>query len=153
MKKNNDILEYLKGFFDKYKYPVLVFVIGLLLIVSDGFFKGGSVERVVAEKSEDLLVFEQNLKHTLEQIEGVGRVEVTLSLNSSERNVYAKDSRKDNNEEIVVINESGTQKALLEYSRPATYRGAVVVCDGGDNSRVKLVVTEAVKALTGIGIV
>ena len=31
-----------------------------------------------------------------------------------------------------------------------TYRGALVVCQGGDQAAVKLAVTEAVAALTGL---
>ena len=31
-----------------------------------------------------------------------------------------------------------------------TYRGALVVCQGGDRAEVKLAVTEAVAALTGL---
>ena len=31
-----------------------------------------------------------------------------------------------------------------------TYRGALVVCQGGDRADVKLAVTEAVSALTGL---
>ena len=73
---------------------------------------------------------------------------VILSLKNIEQNIYAKDG--DEQTEIVMVNENGTQKALVEYTESPVYKGALIVCDGGDNSRARLEITEAVKALTGI---
>lgn len=150
MKNNIKIPEYIKEFFDKYKYPVLVFAIGLLLLVSDGLTGRGKAEVANVERGDDILALEQEIKDVLEKIDGVGRAEVMLSLEYSEQNVYAKEERQNSFEEIVVINEGGSQKALLEYTMSPVFKGALVVCDGGDNSKVKLEITDAVKALTGI---
>jgi stage III sporulation protein AG len=39
---------------------------------------------------------------------------------------------------------------VVTQRRYPTYRGALVVCRGGDRPEVKLAVTEAVAALTGL---
>ena len=39
---------------------------------------------------------------------------------------------------------------MVTQTRRPTYRGALVVCQGGDRAEVKLAVTEAVTALTGL---
>ena len=44
---------------------------------------------------------------------------------------------------------SGDQVVVTQRRYP-TYRGALVVCQGGDRPEVKLAVTEAVAALTGL---
>lgn len=150
MKNNIKISEYIKGFFDKYKYPALVFAIGLLLIISDGFTGGDKAEAASVERGDDVLALEREIKDALEKIDGVGRAEVMLSIEYSEQNVYAKEEKQNSFEEIVVINEGGSQKALLEYTMSPVFKGALVVCDGGDQSKVKLAITDAVKALTGI---
>ena len=42
------------------------------------------------------------------------------------------------------------EEVVVTKSIYPVYRGALVVCDGGDEARVKLAVTEAVTALTGL---
>ena len=39
---------------------------------------------------------------------------------------------------------------MVTRSWDTTYRGALVVCQGGDQAAVRLAVTEAVMALTGL---
>lgn len=146
-------VEYLKVFFDKYKYPILVLGLGLLLVFSDNLFSWGKQEapktQPTAESAADSV--ERQLTQVLSQIDGVGRVTIALTTQSGDKTVYAKDSKySGEGEEIVVISEGGRQKPLVEYTVSPQYMGAVVVCDGGDNSRVKLEVTNAIKALTGV---
>ena len=43
-----------------------------------------------------------------------------------------------------------TQAGLIRQVIPATYRGAIVLCQGGDNAQVKLAIVEAVKSVTGL---
>ena len=52
-------------------------------------------------------------------------------------------------EAVVVDNGDGDQTVVIQTQYP-TYRGALVVCQGGDRAEVKLAVTEAVAALTGL---
>ena len=53
--------------------------------------------------------------------------------------------------DIVVVGEAenGEEAVVIRTVYPR-YRGALVVCQGGDRADVKLAVTEAVAALTGL---
>lgn len=147
MKNSFAIPEYINVFFDKYKYPLVVFVLGVVLVIFSGNSKDGEDIRTYMETDYGEKM-EVQIKNALEKIDGVGKAEVILSLKNSEQNIYAKEG--DEQTEIVMVNENGTQKALVEYTESPVYKGALIVCDGGDNSRVRLEITEAVKALTGI---
>ena len=46
--------------------------------------------------------------------------------------------------------QSGGEEPVVTTTRYPTYRGALVVCQGGDQASVRLAVTEAVTALTGL---
>ena len=45
---------------------------------------------------------------------------------------------------------SGTQDVVVTRERYPSYQGAVVVCEGAGDAAVRLALTEAVSALTGL---
>ena len=54
-------------------------------------------------------------------------------------------------QETVTLNRgSGYQEVVVTNQVYPVYQGAVVVCQGAENSAVRLAVTEAVSALTGL---
>lgn len=151
MKNKKQISEYIGLIFDKYKYPVLAFAVGLLLVFGDGLFFDGKEKTASKKDMTDLEQTELDVLRALEKIEGVGKAEIVITIKSSSYNVFAKDSKYGKEgEEIVVISEGGSQKPLVEYTKAPSFQGAVIVCEGGENSRIKLAITNAVKALTGI---
>ena len=108
----------------------------------------------------DLAVFEQDLNEKLAAIEGVGRVELMLSLDQTEEAVYAVNTRQTRNGDAgqsyesdltVVSDGSYGEKPVTVKSLLPTFRGAVVLCDGADNAQVRLAVTQAVGTVCGIG--
>ena len=54
-------------------------------------------------------------------------------------------------EETVIVNSGSGQEAVLLTRRYPTFQGALVVCEGGDDAEIRLLMTRAVSALTGIG--
>ena len=96
-------------------------------------------------------------------MEGVGRVDVMLTLQSGRElvlagddslrysgNVNAPDSY-DRSTSTVTVGGAGEEDVVVTQERYPQYRGALVVCDGGGNDAVRLAVTGAVSALTGLG--
>ncbi len=78
---------------------------------------------------------------------GAGKTRVVLALRSSARRELAEED----GEAVIVSQGSGKQAAVeLRYLYPE-YRGALVVCQGAADPQVRLAVTEAVRALTGLG--
>ena len=49
-----------------------------------------------------------------------------------------------------MVDDGQGQTPIVKQTWYPTYRGALVVCQGGDQAAVRLAVTEAVTALTGL---
>lgn len=139
-----------------YKYVLLVIAAGLILLLwpqqESAAEQGGEVtERSAA--SADLL--EEKLEEKLANIKGVGHVSVILTVERGGKTEYATDRRMDGEEReetLVILSEgSGRESALAEAEGSPTYRGALVICEGGGDPAVKLQVTQAVSVLTGLG--
>ena len=152
--------ELLWDLLDKYKYVLLVLVAGLaLLLWPAGEQKepaqsapGGGVEDF------DLAGLEEKLSRVLSQVEGAGEVTVALTVkNGTERVPFtdrstAAGEREDRVEEkAVVINTGSGQQTVVRLERAPVFQGAVVVSQGGDRAEVRLLLTQAVSSLTGLG--
>lgn len=103
----------------------------------------------------DLAETEARLAQILSQIEGAGEVRVLLSLADGPRQILAQDIRQDvgrgETVETVVLSQNGGQETLVVQELSPRYQGAVLVCPGGDDPTVRLQLTEATSALTGLG--
>nr|WP_326184008.1 stage III sporulation protein AG [uncultured Oscillibacter sp.] len=148
---------------DKYKFAALVALIGagLLLWPSGSGGTSGSAEAPRAEAAE-IRDIQGEMEEILGTISGVGQVKVMLTEDSDgERQLaqdtelaYSGDTRAPEDysrrsETVLVGNGSGGGTVVVRTVYP-TYRGALVVCQGGDRAEVRLAVTEAVAALTGL---
>ena len=144
-----------KGF-KQYKYAVLVLAVGLALMLLPGL--GGSQQKVPAQpavkaETQDPSVL---LQEILSQIQGAGKVRVLLSEAAGAQTVYQTDkdisgdsSRLDT---VIVTDGDRAQNGLIQQVLPATYLGAIIVCEGGDRAEVRLAIAEAVSRYTGLGI-
>lgn len=143
----------------KYKYVILILLIGLvLLMLPDGETKHTKTTETTKQDIPETS-FEEKLKSILMQIHGAGRVEVMLTVAEGEEIIYQTDddfsnSADTNNNQIdtVIITDSNRNQAgLIRKTNPPVYQGAIIVCQGADNPTVKLAITEAVSKITGIG--
>lgn len=149
----------------KYRAVLIVLLAGMVLLVSGGWFGGADTAarqtaNETAEQGFDLAAFERTLHDKLAAIEGVGRVDLMLSLKESEEAVYAVNVRRTQNSETAQSYESnltvlsdgsyGETPVTVKRMLP-TFRGAVVLCDGADDAAVRLAVTQAVGTVCGIG--
>ena len=145
----------------KYKYVLLVAALGTLLLLWPTERKDGAAAPADTSPAAgtDLAETEKAMEDILGKINGVGRVEVMLTLHSGGERVLAQDSS---------LRYSGSAQSPDSYERssqPVTdaggvvvtqekypqYRGALVVCEGGGNDAVRFQVVSAVSALTGLG--
>ncbi len=99
---------------------------------------------------------EQRLLPVLEQIKGVGKTELLITVEYDVENIYAmeethsldktgEDALRESSAQSYVLVDSreGSQPLLLTRKEPEV-KGVVVVCDGGGDPVVKQAVTEAV---------
>ena len=94
---------------------------------------------------------ENELVTILEQVQGVGKVQVMLTVQASNEKVTLKDSTTQENkqqEETVLVEDSDRNSSpyIIQEKEPEL-EGVVVVCDGGDRAEVKREITDAVGAL------
>ena len=143
---------------EKYKIAVFVMLMGVVLLLwpsgSGSTGKSSSAESVPLAEERAL---QQEMEEILSVMEGVGQVRVLLTVERAAESQLAQDGE---------LAYSGSVQAPEDYSRrwetvldegpivtgqtAPTYRGALVVCQGGGQPAVRLAVTEAVTALTGL---
>lgn len=144
----------------------IIGAIALLIIVVSELFTGDNIpspQENRSEYAEDYIErTEKELCSILEDIDGAGRVEVMITLESCYENVYAKghSTQKDvddlgeqsqlTEEYVIVKNGSGTEECLVVKVYEPVVKGVAVVAEGADNAQVKKAITETVCALFDI---
>ncbi len=150
----------------KYKYAVLVFMIGIaLLLLPIGKTSKSSEETPREETQSDeeyLRSMEERLAALLSQINGAGEVQVMLTMQTGSRTEYQFDTqvssdtdgtenRSSEERKTVILSEgSAYDKAAVSAVRYPQFQGALIVCEGADHPAVRLDLIHAVSALTGL---
>ncbi len=114
---------------------------------------------------------EDKLKKILEKVEGVGDVEVMITLKSSKEQVVLKDSPyeqenlnetdeaggsrissslKNDEKTVLVTDGSGGDSPYVTKELEALVEGVVVIAEGGGNSKVAVGIMEAVEVLFNV---
>lgn len=139
----------------KYKFAVLVVLVGILLMLLPVSSQTKETEpSEIPQETFDLESVEQRMEEILGRIDGVGKLRLMLTLQSGTRLTLAEDTQRDQDRtqrETVTLNRgSGGQDIVVTSRYYPVYQGAVVVCQGADSSAVRLAVTETVQVLTGL---
>ena len=148
----NEPRQRINALFGKYKYPILVVLVGLgLLLLPTRETEMPSVPvETVREAS-----LEQRLEELLAQIEGAGAVRVLLTEDVGRETVWQTDTQTDADsvrEDTVILEDSDRNEiGLVRRTTEPSYRGAVILCQGADAPSVKLAIVEAVRCVTGLG--
>ena len=146
----------INALFGKYKYPILVALVGLgLMLLPSEQEPSEPVEPPRAVESS----LEEKLEAILGRIEGAGQVSVLLTEKEGSQTLYQTDSQTDADESgsrrtddtVLVEDENRTESGLVRQTLGPVYRGAVILCQGADDPTVKLAVVEAVRCVTGLG--
>lgn len=158
--KTPQIPAYFKSLFDRYKYILLVCVVGVILMVWPQETET-TTERQASGPQRFAEGLEGKIQTILEEMDGVGRARVLLTLENGEETEYAYDRTDSENRtetggsasrqtELVTVTESGGQTPVPVRTSATEYRGAVVVCEGGGSAAVRLAVTQVIQSLTGL---
>ena len=157
--------EGVRKLWDKYKFVGLTVLIGVGLLLwpsgkkTTGTSSGSPAAAAPATAEQDL---QADMEEILGTISGVGQVKVLLTVDSDGERQLAQNTElaysgstaapedySRRSETVLVDGAEGDGTVVVRTVYP-TYRGALVVCQGGDRPEVKLAVTEAVAALTGL---
>ncbi len=142
----------------KYKYVLCVLLLGVVLMLLPVGKTAAPQPEETSRETFSLDRTQREMETLLGNMQGVGRVKVMLSLESgsalrlaSDEDIDRRDSDTRQETQVVKLNRgSGQQEVVITEEIYPTYMGAVIVCDGGDNSKVKLSVVEAVSVLTAL---
>lgn len=154
----------------KYKYAVLVLLLGIALLLWPG--GGEKKEQKTQEtaqsasqvQTEDqwLKQMERELSETLSQIAGAGEVKVVLSLKTGRQSIYQSDveettqdaesgQSRSSSRKTVILSDGQSEQAAVAQTVYPCFQGAVVISHGADQPAVKLDLVNAVSSLTGLG--
>ncbi len=139
--------------FSKYKFVLLVLFLGIALMSVP---TGGIEEKAATEPQQPLpATTAEQLEQILSQIEGVGKVRVMLTESCGSLTEYQTDEDRTADgsirvETVIVSGGSREEEGLIKTVTPATYLGAIIVCQGADRPSIQLSVIQAVSNVTGI---
>lgn len=143
----------------KYRLVLLSVLAGLLLMLFPLDTGHEKTEEVLQERETfSLEETERRMEEILGRIEGTGKLQLMLTLKSGSQLQLAEDTDRSvdgdelqTKQETVTLNRgSGYQDVVVTQQVYPSYQGALVVCQGADRAAVRLAVTEAVSALTGL---
>ncbi len=139
----------------KYKYVMLVALIGIILMLLPSHKE--PVKDEIPKVVESSGSTQQELENILSQIEGAGNVRVMLREKIGEETIYqTNDHTSDEGhtvkmDTVVITDSDRNEGGLVKQIIPSQYIGAIVLCQGGDHTAVKLAVADAVSKITGLG--
>lgn len=158
---------------DKFKYPALILLLGLFLMLLPGkkaetadspetVEETVSMQEPTAWTEEDYRCkLEQELAAILSQIDGAGQVQVMLTLKSSAAVQYQSDydtvsqpaegSASTKQSTVILSRGSAYDEAAVVKTEYPVFHGALIVSEGADNAMVRLALENAVAALLGLG--
>ena len=149
----------------QYKFVFLVAVVGIILLMwpaGERVDEPAAPSQIVNEESS-IRTLETEMEQILSKMNGVGRVDVMLTLQSGAELVLASNTTLrysgsphnpddyDRSSETVTVSGGNGSDVIVTQAISPQYRGALIVCDGGDSDSVRLRIIEAVAALTGLG--
>ena len=156
--------ETFKKMWDRWKYAVLVVAAGTALLLLPSGGEGKSTVAVSTENMETAAAETQTQMETiLSKISGVGELHLMLTADTGTERRLAQDTEVrysgdtaapddyERKSETVLSGDGGADAPVVTVTRCPTWRGALVVCQGGGDAQVRLAVTQAVSALTGLG--
>lgn len=149
----------------RYWIPLAIGLLGLLLlsVPSERTPAAAQAEPQSTQREPDGdQGLEARLASLLSGMEGAGNVEVMLTYKSSDKRIYQTDTTQSSAEErerktvdsrtqTVLASSGGTQQPLVQQTVYPVCQGAVILCQGADQPRVRLAIVQAVSSLTGLG--
>ncbi|MGN0438809.1 MAG: stage III sporulation protein AG [Lachnospiraceae bacterium] len=182
--KLNDIFDKLKISTEKKDKILIVFLVGIFLMLiatpvssiskkknntqtGDGIFNEELTNQTENLNTDAYISqLENKLEKTIQTMEGVGEVEVMITLKNNGKKIYEKnlnyesnienlqeDGKKEeknvikNNPETVIVETSGDTSPIVVSENYPEIEGVLIVCQGGNDADVEIHIKEAVEAL------
>ena len=144
---------------EKYKYAIVILLVGIALMLVP-FQRIRTPEPEVVEKiTEDTVSLQKQLEQVLSCVSGVGNVKVMLCEAYGEETVFqtnedyssSDQSESRNTECVTILDSARNEHAVIKQIIPPKYQGAIVICQGADDPKIRLSITNALSKVTGLG--
>ena len=147
---------------------ILIAIAGIVLLLANFSEWKNAISEKTEKKEEKTVQTDQNdayvsalenkLVHILENVDGVGRVEVMITLKSSKESVLNKDlseerqteQEKNSDTQKTNKNEKRQEETILSDSVEPEIAGIIISCEGAENKVVAASVLEAAQVLFGV---
>ncbi len=149
--------EKVTAFLKKYRYALLVLAAGIFLMALP------SNTQDTSEQTQEVTLTEESMEQKLEAIisciDGAGKTKVLITVQAGEQTLYQTDENTTSgdttasfrSDTVIVTDADRAQEGLVRQVIAPKYQGAVIVCQGGADARVRLAIVEAVSSATGLG--
>ena len=144
----------------KYRYAILIVLIGICMMLLPGTSNKAKTTEITKTETtyEQQTDISERLAQILSKIQGVGKVEIMLTVAQGEKYIYQTDEAIASGESgtskwdtVIITDEERAQHAIIQQVNPPVYQGALIVCQGADNATVRLALVDAVSKMTGLG--
>ena len=147
----------------KYKYPMLILALGLVLMLIPTGKTAETVSETAGQVQEttdgfDLAGFTRDAEALLGAVSGAGKVRVLFTLESDGEKYYlsdetsvTEDGKRELRQETVFATVQGDENPVSLMQVYPAFRGALVLSQGAENPQVVLGIKEAISSLTGLG--
>ena len=154
--------KYRIAFIPIYLLLALLLGLGVLLLLWPSGEGKTEVSSSEPTAEETAAAQQKEMERILSRIEGTGELHLMLTLESDGQRTLAENAEESaggsaeapesqSRRETVILSVSGGEEVVVTRRESPVYRWALVVCQGADRAEVKLAVTRAVAALTGLG--
>lgn len=151
-------IESLTQLWKKYRLVLLILLAGLFLMLLPDGEEAGKDTPSAGDEVFSLEDTQRRIEEILGHIEGAGKLQLMLTLKSGSLLQLAEDQEHSagsdemelRHEKVTLNRGSGYEDVVITQRIYPEYQGALVVCQGADNAAVRLAITEAVAALTGL---
>ena len=142
---------------------IAVGALGLLLIMLSGLLPDSreKTSPPPASSADSTEVYREQLETRLtdwlNRMEGVGEVQVMITLKGSAEQQFAEEVRSSKNDrgvtqesEVVLTRTNGSESALVARTASPEICGVAVLCSGGAHAAIRERVSEAVRTVLGV---
>ena len=161
LKLNMPSADKMLSFVKRYKFVLMIIIVGIAVLLmpvkGDRLSDDEGEEAVRGEEDFSIETLEAELSEILSKIDGAGHVSVMLTARSGTERILAMNREQfeegqesELKEEAVVISAGDGEEIVLIGQNCPVFRGALVVCPGGDDPEVVLMLTRSLSALTGL---
>ncbi|MBR4036479.1 MAG: hypothetical protein IKJ05_07105 [Oscillospiraceae bacterium] len=169
---NENLKEKIKMLYSKTGINIMLTLglLGVIMLTVEDFFPDKTKEQSSdVSLSEYRINMEKELEELLSIVSGAGKVEVMITLESGQENIYAWQEKTSTDEktdvygstdtgtrretyenEIVMVNSGSNKAALIEKTMEPVVQGVVVVCEGADDVKVISNITNAVSVALNV---